>query len=106
MNEVPAVLRGSRRCLEEPDCDFSFIANSAFRRAAHDPARDVRSGMLFAVEEDSWAEWAGRSTDFVSSIGMPTEVFASLVRASSHTQSQKDGPSTGVPINISGAPLS
>ena len=106
MDEVPAVLRDGRRRLEEPYRDFGFITSSTFRKAAHNPARDVRCGMLFAIEEEPWAEWAGRSTDFVSSIGMPTEVFASLVRASSHTQSQKDGPSTGVPIDSSSAPLS
>ena len=106
MDEVPAVLRDCRRRLGEPYRNFGFITSSTSRWAAHDPARDIRSGMLFAIEEDSWAEWAGRSTDFVSSIGMPTEVLASLVRASSHTQSQKDGPSTGVPIDSSSTPLS
>ena len=106
MDEVPAVLRDRRRRLEEPDDDFGFITSSTFRRAAHNPARDIRNGMLFAAEEDSWAEWAGWPADFVSSIRMPTEVFASLIRATSHTQSQKDGPSAGVPIDSSSTPLS
>ena len=105
MYELSAAVRAYRNCLKKPHRNFCFVTSSSFRRASHDPPRDVGSGCWVSVVGGAQSSRARWPPDFASCLRMLAQILASLVWTGSHSQSKVERLPFRVCVSITSTPF-